>query len=110
MSEMRRLLYSDSTGPGPCQIEATTLEVDPDKNRNLLGGFPKLGIPFLGVPIIRTIIYWGLYLGSPYFGKLPLVDHCLSKSFEPIPLSETYLHGAFQRLHPWIFTLVVLGE
>ena len=34
MSEMRRLLYSDSTGP--CQIEATTFEVDPDKSRNLL--------------------------------------------------------------------------
>ena len=26
---------------------------------------------FLGVPIIRTIVYWGPILGSPYFGKLP---------------------------------------
>ena len=24
-------------------------------------GFPKLGVPFLGVLIIRTIVYWGLY-------------------------------------------------
>ena len=36
------------------------------------GGFPKLGVPFLGVPIIRTIVFWGLLiLGSPHFGKLP---------------------------------------
>ena len=30
------------------------------------GGFPKLGVPFLGVPIIRTIVFWGLYWG-PYW-------------------------------------------
>ena len=33
-------------------------------------GFSKFGIPFLGAPIIRIIVFWGLYLGSPYFGKL----------------------------------------
>ena len=38
-----------------------------------LGGFPKLGVPFGGVPIIRTIVYWDLYWGPPIFGKLPLV-------------------------------------
>ena len=32
-------------------------------------GFPKLGVPFLGVPIIRTIVFWGLYWGSPILGK-----------------------------------------
>ena len=37
------------------------------------GDFPKLGVPFLGVPIIRTIVFWGSTLGSPYFGKLPYV-------------------------------------
>ena len=26
-------------------------------------GFPKIRVPFLGVPIIRTILYWGLYWG-----------------------------------------------
>ena len=26
-------------------------------------GFPKIRVPFLGVPIIRTIVYWGLYWG-----------------------------------------------
>ena len=33
-------------------------------------GFPKIRDTFLGVPI-RTIVFWGLYWGSPYFGKLP---------------------------------------
>ena len=34
-------------------------------------GFPILGVPFGGIPIIRTIVYIGSILGSPYFGKLP---------------------------------------
>ena len=34
-------------------------------------GFPKIRGTILGVPIIRSIIYWGLYWGSLYFGKLP---------------------------------------
>ena len=33
-------------------------------------GFPKIRRPFLGVLIIRTIVFWGLYYG-PYFGKIP---------------------------------------
>ena len=32
--------------------------------------FPKLRGTFLGVPIIRTIVFW-VYIGSPYFRKLP---------------------------------------
>ena len=34
-------------------------------------GFPKIRGTLLGVPIIRTIVFWGLYWGPPYFGKLP---------------------------------------
>ena len=34
-------------------------------------GFPKIRGTVLGVPIIRTIVFWGLYWGSPYFWKLP---------------------------------------
>ena len=34
-------------------------------------GFPKIRGTFLGVPIIRTMVFWGLYWGSTYFGKLP---------------------------------------
>ena len=37
----------------------------------LYGGFPKIRGTFLGVPIIRIVIYWGSMLGSPYLGKLP---------------------------------------
>ena len=36
-------------------------------------GFPKIRGTFLGVPIIRTIVYWGLYWGTLYFGKLPYI-------------------------------------
>ena len=36
---------------------------------SLCGGFSKLGLPFWGVPIIRTLVYWGLYWGPPIFGK-----------------------------------------
>ena len=32
------------------------------------GGFPKLGVPFLGAPIIRTIVFWGLYWGPLILG------------------------------------------
>ena len=40
------------------------------------GGFPKLGVPSSGVPIIRIIVYW-VYIGVPYFGKL--LDELLSQ-------------------------------
>ena len=32
---------------------------------------PKIMGFFLGVHIIRTIVYWGLYWGPPILGKLP---------------------------------------
>ena len=38
------------------------------------GGFPKLGGYLLGVPVIRVIVFWGLFWGSPYCGKLPHRD------------------------------------
>ena len=33
--------------------------------------FPKIRGTFLGVPIIRILVYWGLYWGPLIFGKLP---------------------------------------
>ena len=30
------------------------------------GGFPKLGVPFYGIPIIRIIVF-GVYIGVPLF-------------------------------------------
>ena len=36
----------------------------------IYGGFPKLGVPFLGVPIIRTTVFGGLYYwGPPVLGN-----------------------------------------
>ena len=37
------------------------------------GGFLKLGISFWGVPIIRTIVFWGLYWGSRILGNYHVV-------------------------------------
>ena len=37
------------------------------------GGFPKLGVPFLGVPIIRTIVFWGLYWGPTILGNYHMI-------------------------------------
>ena len=48
---------------------------DPKFNRKLTdptdGVSPKKGGTFFGgVPIIRTVVFWGLYR-DPYFGKVP---------------------------------------
>ena len=32
-------------------------------------GFPKIRGTFLGVPIIRTIVFWGLYWGPLILGN-----------------------------------------
>ena len=32
-------------------------------------GFPKIRGTFLGVPIIRIIIFWGLHWGPPVLGN-----------------------------------------
>ena len=32
-------------------------------------GFPKIRGTFLAVPIVRTIVYWGLYWGPPILGN-----------------------------------------
>ena len=29
----------------------------------VFGGFPKKGVPFLGVPVVRIIVFWGPYWG-----------------------------------------------
>ena len=38
-------------------------------SRTVFGGFPKLGVPFWGVPLIRSIVYWGLYWGPLILGN-----------------------------------------
>ena len=37
--------------------------------QSLSEGFPKLGVTFLGVPMIRTIVFWGLYWGPLILGN-----------------------------------------
>ena len=49
-----------------------------------LGGFPKLGVPFLGVPIIRTIVYWGLYWGTSILGSYHLISSLMALIKDPI--------------------------
>ena len=41
--------------------------------RLLCRGFPKLGGTFLGVPIVRIIVFGGLYWGSPILGNYHIV-------------------------------------
>ena len=50
----------------------------PDGAHTRFCSFPKLGIPFLMVPKIGIIVFWGLYLG-----KLPFCRH------EKSPFSDT---------------------
>ena len=43
-----------------------------DAFRDCIGfiwGFPKIRCTFLGVPVIRTIVFWGLYWGPPILGN-----------------------------------------
>ena len=37
-------------------------------------GFPKIRGTFLGVPIIRTIVFWGLYWGSLILGNYCILN------------------------------------
>ena len=39
------------------------------KERFVIWGFPKIRGTILGIPIIRTIVYWGLYWGSLILGN-----------------------------------------
>ena len=36
---------------------------------NSKGGFPKIRDTILGVPIVRTIVFWGLYWGPLILGN-----------------------------------------
>ena len=33
------------------------------------GGLPKIRASYLGVPIIRTLVFWGLFWGPPILGN-----------------------------------------
>ena len=40
-----------------------------DVSEMFIGGFPKIRGTILGVPIIRTIVFWGLYWGPLILGN-----------------------------------------
>ena len=50
-----------------------------ENSQNAIGGpykkwvFPKIRGTILGVPIIRTIVFWGLYWGSLILGNYQVV-------------------------------------
>ena len=60
-------MYGNSGGVLSGTYWGSTL-ICTDKMRTY-GNFPKLGVPFWGVPIIRTIVYWGLYWGPLILGN-----------------------------------------
>ena len=39
-----------------------------------VGGFPKLGVPVWGVPVIRSFVFGGLYWGTPILGNYHVRD------------------------------------
>ena len=45
----------------------------------IYGGFPKIRGTLLGVPMIRILLSWGLYWGSPILGNY----HIVHKGFPP---------------------------
>ena len=74
------------------------LDESPSANSWTLGdyniwGFPQIRDTFLGVPIIRIIVFWGLYLGSPCFGKLPFLPVTVRyEGFSKLGLSGVPVH------------------
>ena len=57
-------------------------------SRDHIGDFPKLGVPFLGVPIIRTIVFWGLHwspliLGNYHIGVTQRIGILPYNDLEP---------------------------
>ena len=63
----RNMIYNQK---GPIVLRLAHLELHRVCKDYIQGlGFPKIGAPFLDVPIIRIMIFWGLVWGSPYLGK-----------------------------------------
>ena len=60
-------------------------------------GLPKLGDIFLGVPVIRIVVFWGV-LGSPSLGKLPYIGP--TPAAQSLVLRKVCQVGRFQWLVP----------
>ena len=71
-------LYDQQLECCSAQVVAIPLACSPTPHPLItFGGFPKLGVPFCGVPVIRTTIFWGSMLGSwettIYFKEAPYI-------------------------------------
>ena len=47
--------------------------------KRTIWGFPKIGGTFLGVPAIRTIVFWGLYWGPLILGNYHMSRDCRTR-------------------------------
>ena len=54
---------------GALQNDSRVLDPAPSAPAAKKGGIPKIKGTILEVPIIRTIIFWGLFWGPPILGK-----------------------------------------
>ena len=87
---------------------STFQEADVSSNRELQtilsqGGFPKLGVPFFGVHITRTIVLWGLYWGplrrqsrNPPTGPISKLQQAIANPTLHILYSPLHLHPISQ--------------
>ena len=63
-----------------------------------LWGFPKIRGTILGVPIIRTIVFWGLYWGPPILENYHISRFHISEIKDDTPNGTTdpsILHSEF---------------
>ena len=65
-----------------CSGTTCNLPLVSREQRNIWG-FPKIRGILLGVPIIRTIVFWGLYWGSLILGKYHIIQG-LKKDLVPL--------------------------
>ena len=57
---------------------------DPEEILTLfIWGFPKITGTFFGVPILRIIVFWGLYWGSLILGNYHIPLGCLNVPLFP---------------------------
>ena len=64
----------------------------------LIWEFPKIRGTFLGVPIIRTLVFWGLYWGPLILGNYHFFQKTTAARGCEIDLSESTASGAPQLL------------
>ena len=63
-----RVIYVCFSAPGATLVGVQAREVAASSHS--VWGFPRIRGTLLGVPIIRTIVFWGLYIGVPLFREI----------------------------------------